>query len=63
METLPNPIILLAVVTLLGLAPFIAIMISSFVKLVIVMHLIRSALGLQQEPPNIALSGLSLIHI
>ena len=38
METLPNPIILLAIVTLLGLAPFIAIMISSFVKLVIVMH-------------------------
>ena len=61
METLPNPIILLGIVTLLGLAPFIAIMISSFVKLVIVMHLIRSALGLQQEPPNIAISGIAII--
>ncbi|MDD5394822.1 MAG: type III secretion system export apparatus subunit SctR [Thiothrix sp.] len=61
MESLPNPVILVTALTLLGLAPFIAIMISSFVKLVIVMHLIRSALGLQQEPPNIAISGIAII--
>ena len=61
MESLPNPIIVVIGLTLLGLAPFLAIMISSFVKLVIVMHLIRSALGLQQEPPNIAISGLAII--
>lgn len=61
METLPNPIVVVAALTLLGLAPFIAIMISSFVKLVIVMHIIRSALGLQQEPPNIAISGIAII--
>ncbi|WP_278189505.1 type III secretion system export apparatus subunit SctR [Thiothrix fructosivorans] len=58
---MPNPIILLAVLTILGLAPFIAIMVSSFVKLVIVMHIIRSALGLQQEPPNLAISGIAII--
>ncbi|MBO0614422.1 MAG: type secretion system export apparatus subunit SctR [Pseudomonadota bacterium] len=61
MESMPNPIILLAVLTILGLAPFIAIMVSSFVKLVIVMHIIRSALGLQQEPPNLAISGIAII--
>lgn len=61
MESMPNPIILLAALTILGLAPFIAIMVSSFVKLVIVMHIIRSALGLQQEPPNIAISGIAMI--
>ncbi|OQX07558.1 MAG: EscR/YscR/HrcR family type III secretion system export apparatus protein [Thiothrix lacustris] len=61
MESMPNPIILLAALTILGLAPFIAIMVSSFVKLVIVMHIIRSALGLQQEPPNIAISGIAII--
>jgi type III secretion protein R len=61
MEGMPNPIILLAILSILGLAPFIAIMVSSFVKLVIVMHIIRSALGLQQEPPNIAISGIAII--
>jgi type III secretion protein R len=61
MEGFPNPVILIAALTILGLAPFIAIMISSFVKLVIVMHIIRSALGLQQEPPNIAISGIAII--
>lgn len=61
MESFPNPIVVIAGLTLLGLAPFLAIMISSFVKLVIVMHLIRSALGLQQEPPNIAISGMAII--
>lgn len=61
MEGLPNPVIMVVGLTLLGLAPFLAIMISSFVKLVVVMHLIRSALGLQQEPPNIAISGIAII--
>lgn len=61
MTEFPNPVILVAALSLLALAPFIAIMISSFVKLVIVMHLIRSALGLQQEPPNIAVSGIAII--
>ncbi|OQX15852.1 MAG: EscR/YscR/HrcR family type III secretion system export apparatus protein [Thiothrix lacustris] len=61
MESFPNPIILLAALTILGLAPFIAIMVSSFIKLVIVMHVVRTALGLQQEPPNIAVSGIAII--
>ncbi|MEB4589422.1 type III secretion system export apparatus subunit SctR [Candidatus Thiothrix sp. Deng01] len=61
MDSFPNPVILLAALTLLGLAPFLAIMVSSFVKLTIVMHIIRSALGLQQEPPNIAVSGIAII--
>lgn len=61
MESLPNPIILAAGLTMLGLAPFLAIMVTSFVKIVVVMHLMRSALGLQQEPPNMAISGIAII--
>lgn len=61
MESFPNPVILLVALALLGLAPFIAIMISSFIKLVVVMHIVRSALGLQQEPPNLAISGIAII--
>lgn len=61
METFPNPIILIGLLTVLGLAPFIAILVSSFIKLVVVMQLTRSALGLQQEPPNMAISGIAII--
>lgn len=61
MDSLPNPLILLAGLALLGLAPFIAIMMSSFVKLVVVMYLLRNALGLQQVPPNLAINGLAII--
>ncbi|MEN9433094.1 MAG: type secretion system export apparatus subunit SctR [Pseudomonadota bacterium] len=61
METFPNPVLLLGLLTLLGLAPFIAILTSSFIKLVVVMHIIRSAIGLQQEPPNMAISGMAII--
>lgn len=61
MDTFANPVILAIALVVLGLAPFLAIMVSSFIKLVIVMHLIRSALGLQQEPPNLAISGIAII--
>nr|CAA6822942.1 MAG: Flagellar biosynthesis protein FliP [uncultured Thiotrichaceae bacterium] len=61
MESFPNPIILISFLILLGLAPFIAILTSSFIKLMVVMQLTRTALGLQQEPPNMALSGIAII--
>ncbi len=61
MESFPNPIILISFLILMGLAPFIAILTSSFVKLMVVMQLTRTALGLQQEPPNMALSGIAII--
>jgi type III secretion protein R len=61
MDSFPNPIILIGVLTLLGLAPFLAILTTSFVKMVIVIHMVRSALGLQQAPPNLAINGLAII--
>ena len=61
MDSFPNPIILIGALTLLGLAPFLAILVSSFVKIVIVIHMVRSALGLQQAPPNLAINGLAII--
>jgi type III secretion protein R len=45
----------------LGLAPFIAVMVTSFIKLVVVLSLVRNALGIQQIPPNLVLNGLALI--
>jgi len=61
MDSFPNPVLLIGFLTLLALAPFLAILVSSFIKLVVVMQLTRSALGLQQEPPNMALSGIAII--
>ncbi len=57
----PDPLSLIALLSTLAMAPFIAIMLSSFMKIVIVINLIRNALGVQQIPPNIAVNGLAII--
>ena len=46
--------------TLIGLAPTLLIMMTSFTRIIIVMHFLRSALGTQQMPPNQILIGLAL---
>ena len=51
----------LVVVVALALAPFFAVMVTSFTKIVVVLSLLRNALGLQQVPPNIVLNGLALV--
>lgn len=57
----PSSVIILGYVLTLSLLPFIAIMASSYVKLVVVFHLLRNALGIQQIPPNLAVNGLAII--
>ncbi|MGF1548153.1 MAG: type III secretion system export apparatus subunit SctR [Thiotrichales bacterium] len=61
MDSLPNPIGLLIGLTILSLAPFVAVMVSSFLKIVVVIYILRNALGLQQVPPNLAINGLAII--
>ena len=51
----------LLTVVLLALAPFFAVMVTSFTKIAVVLSLVRNALGLQQVPPNIVLNGLALV--
>ncbi len=51
---------ILIILTLLALAPTIIIMMTSFTRIIIVMHFVRSALGTQTAPPNQVLIGLSL---
>ncbi len=51
---------LLALLTVLSLAPSILIMVSSFTRIVVVLSFLRSALGLQQTPPNAVLISLAL---
>lgn len=45
----------------LALVPFIAVMATSFIKIIVVFSLLRNALGVQQIPPNMALYGVALI--
>lgn len=56
-----SPSSALVTVIALALAPFVAVMVTSFTKLVVVFSLLRNALGLQQVPPNVVLNGLALV--
>lgn len=56
-EYLPFIFALLA----LSLLPFLVLMITSFAKIVIVLGILRQALGLQQVPPNMVLNGIAIL--
>jgi type III secretion protein R len=56
-----SPASSLVTIILVTLAPFVAVMITSFTKIVVVLGLLRNALGLQQSPPNVVLNGMALI--
>ncbi len=51
---------LIALITVLSLAPSILVMVTSFTRLVVVLSFLRSALGVQQTPPNTVLISLAL---
>ncbi|HEY4942915.1 MAG TPA: flagellar type III secretion system pore protein FliP [Rhizomicrobium sp.] len=51
---------IIALITVLSIAPSILIMMTSFVRMVVVLSLLRTALGLQQSPPNSVIVSLSL---
>lgn len=51
---------LIFLLTIAALLPSIAIMMTSFLRIIIVLSFTRNALGIQQTPPNIALTGIAL---
>lgn len=51
---------MVALLTVLSLAPSAMVMITSFTRIVIVLSLLRTALGAQQSPPNSVLISLAL---
>ena len=51
---------LVALLTVLSLAPSILVMVTSFTRIVVVLSFLRSAIGLQQTPPNSVLISLAL---
>jgi type III secretion protein R len=56
-----DPVVLVVVAVGLTLLPMAAVMTTSFLKIAVVLALLRNALGIQQIPPNTALYGLALI--
>jgi flagellar biosynthetic protein FliP len=51
---------LTALITVLSLAPSLLVMMTAFARIVIVLSLLRSAIGTQGTPPNMVLTGLAL---
>lgn len=55
------PLEVLAALTALTVAPFVVVLSTSFVRIVVVLSLVRSAIGAAALPPNAVLTGLALV--
>lgn len=53
-------LLLIALITVLGIAPGLAVMVTCFPFIVTVLSILRQAIGLQQSPPNMLIVSLSL---
>ncbi|MCP4933411.1 MAG: flagellar type III secretion system pore protein FliP [bacterium] len=51
---------MIALITILSLAPSILIMVTSFTRIAVVLSLLRTAIGVQQSPPNTVIISLAL---
>ncbi|MDB5614599.1 MAG: fliP [Devosia sp.] len=51
---------IIGLITLLSLAPSILVMVTSFTRIVVVLSLLRTAIGLQTAPPNSVMVSLAL---
>ena len=56
-----DPFALIVLFIGLALIPFVAMVATSYLKIVVVMSLIRNALGIQSIPPNMVINALAMI--
>ncbi len=56
-----RPLVLIIALAALGLVPFVLMMVTSFVKISVVLSIVRSAMGTQQIPPTQVITGLAII--
>lgn len=56
-----SPVTLIFLMVSVGIAPFALMMVTSYVKIVVVVSLVRNALGVQQVPPSTVLNGLAIV--
>jgi len=57
----PNLVGIIAFVALIGLIPLGVVTMTAFLKISVVLFLIRNALGIQQSPPNLVLHAIALV--
>lgn len=60
-QSVARPLVLLIILIGISLLPFVVMMTTSFVKIAVVLALVRNALGTQQIPPNPIVTGLAVI--
>ena len=56
-----RPLVLIVALAALGFVPFVLLMVTSFVKISVVLSIVRSAMGTQQIPPTQVITGLAII--
>jgi len=56
-----RPLVMMVALGALALIPFVLLMVTSFVKIAVVLSIVRSALGTQQIPPTQVITGLAII--
>jgi flagellar biosynthesis protein FliP len=56
-----EPLTILLSLTILSIVPLVLVMCTSFVRIVVVLSLVRSAIGASALPPNAVLTGLALV--
>ena len=61
MDDFSTPVLLMFIGVAVGLLPFLLLLCTSFLKIVVVLSLLRNAMGVQQIPPPMALNGLAII--
>jgi type III secretion protein R len=61
MTDAPSTVGFIILLTILGLLPFLMVTMTAFLKISVVMFIIRNALGLQQTPPTMVLYSIALI--
>ncbi len=59
-QTVGSAIQIMLLVTVLSLAPAVLVMVTSFTRIIVVLSLVRNAIGIPQLPPNQVLVGLAL---
>jgi type III secretion protein R len=60
-STAGNPLVMMGTLAVMSLLPFAVLMLTSFSKISVVLSFARTALGTQQAPPTIVLTGLAAV--
>lgn len=57
----PDILLLLAIAVAIGFVPLVALVATCYLKIVVVLGLVRNAMGVQQVPPAMVLSAIALV--